>query len=86
MRKSHKRTLAAIFAQPTRADVSYDAVKSLLVSLGAEFSEGRGSRVKFYFKNSGLYIQIHRPHPRKEMPKWAIEQIRQTLDEAGMRP
>ncbi len=43
----HQKTLAAVFANPVRADVKWRNVESLLASLGAIQTQGAGSRVHF---------------------------------------
>src|SRR5665647_3745621 len=47
MNTGQKKTLALIFKKPTRADLRYDDVTSLLIAAGASIQEGRGSRVRF---------------------------------------
>jgi HicA toxin of bacterial toxin-antitoxin, len=80
----HRRTLAAIFAEPIRANVSWSDVEALLVSLGAELTEGRGSRVRIHL--NGVRAVFHRPHPRKEMDRGALRSMRRFLQEAGIGP
>ena len=41
----HERMLAAIFADPLSAKVKWWDVEALLVALGGEVLEGRGSRI-----------------------------------------
>jgi len=41
----HERILAAIFADPLSAKVKWWDVEALLVALGGEVLEGRGSRI-----------------------------------------
>ena len=41
----HKKTLKAIFDDPTRSDIAWSRIESLLVALNAELSEGKGSRI-----------------------------------------
>lgn len=53
-------------------------------ALGAELSEGRGSRVRVAL--NGVRAVIHRPHPRKETDKGALRSVRRFLDEAGVKP
>jgi hypothetical protein len=60
----HERTLAAIFARPTRANIKWSDIESLFVSLGAVVEEGDGSRV--HFDLNGFGATFHRPHPQKE--------------------
>lgn len=80
LRGKHRRILAAVFAEPTRADVSWQDVESLLVALGVELTQGRGSRVRAY--RNGVRAVFHRPHPRKEVGKDALRSIRRFLHES----
>ena len=82
MRKKHLRTLKAIFEEPTRANIAWSAIESLLLALGAEITEGKGSRVRFYL--NGRKAVFHRPHPRKETIKAAVESVRDYLINAGV--
>jgi hypothetical protein len=40
----HDRTLRAVFANPVRASINWSDIESMLVHLGAQISEGEGSR------------------------------------------
>jgi hypothetical protein len=44
--KKQRKILDQIFEQPVRSDVVWTDIESLLEALGAEISEGRGSRVR----------------------------------------
>lgn len=57
-------------------------IESLLVALGAELNEGRGSRVRIYL--NGVRAVFHRPHPEKETNKGAVISMRRFLLEAGV--
>ncbi len=50
--------------------------------LGAERSEGRGSRVRFLLK--GTEAVFHRPHPRPDTDKGAVAAVRRFLESAGV--
>ena len=80
----HRATFAAIFAEPIRANVAWRDVEALLVACGAEISEGQGSRVRIALR--GVRAVFHRPHPRKETDKGAIESLRRFLAEAEIEP
>jgi HicA toxin of bacterial toxin-antitoxin, len=80
----HRKTIAQVFERPTRADVRWNAVVALIRALGGETSEGRGSRVRFFL--NGRRAVFHRPHPRPEMVKGAVEALRDFLTEAGVEP
>jgi hypothetical protein len=84
MSREHCRTLEAIFAEPVRANVVWADVEALLRHLGAEMSEGAGSRVRIAL--NGVRAVFHRPHPRKETDKGALRSMRRFLTEAGETP
>jgi len=80
----HRRTLQAIFAEPTRANVNWKEVEAMLAAFGADISEGKGSRVRIVLNN--VRAVFHRPHPRKETDKGALRSLRRFLTEAGFTP
>jgi hypothetical protein len=80
----HQRTLQAIFADPVRAGIRWSDVESMLRHVGAQISEGRGSRVRIAL--AGIRAVFHRPHPRKEADKGAVKSLRRFLSEAGVVP
>ena len=80
----HDRTLQANFADPVRANINWSDVESLLSSLGADISEGSGSRVRIAL--NGVRAVFHRPHPEKETDKGAVKSMRRYLSEAGVTP
>lgn len=83
LRKKHRKTLDAVFEDPIRSNVLWDDIESLLTALGADLSEGRGSRVRVYL--NGVRAIFHRPHPRKETGKGALKAMRRFLNETGVR-
>jgi len=84
MQAKHQRTLEAIFAQLVRANIAWNDIEGLLIALGAEVTEGRGSRVRVALK--GVRAVFHRPHPQKETDKGAIRSMPRFLTEAGFKP
>lgn len=84
LRGRHRKTLAAIFSRPVRADVAWVDIERLLIALGAEVCEGRGSRVRIHL--NGIRAVFHRPHPRKETDKGALRSMRRFLRTAGVEP
>ena len=58
--------------------------EKLLDYLGAEISEGEGSRVRIILK--GVRAIFHRPHPKKEIDKGALVSLRKFLENAGIKP
>jgi hypothetical protein len=82
MQSKHQKTLQAIFEDPVRANILWADIESLLSVLGAEISEGRGSRVRIVLNDVRAVFQ--RPHPRKETNKGAVKSMRRFLIEAGV--
>jgi len=84
MNQRQRRTLARIFEQPTRADVRWDELASLMRALGAEEHQGARSRVRFVL--DGSILSLHRPHPKPELRKYAVENVRDFLAARGIEP
>ncbi len=84
MKAKHRKTLTAIFTKPTRANVRFADIESLLVSLGGEVSEGAGSRMSVSV--SGKTVYFHRPHAGKEAKKYQVEDAREFLQLIGVTP
>lgn len=84
MNKRHEKTLKSIFAQPISGNIKWREVESLLKSIGAILSERAGSRVAVLL-NDRVAV-FHRPHPRPNMDKGAIKDLRRFLESAGIMP
>ena len=82
MNKKNSETLSAIFADPVRANIAWRDVESLFVALGAEVTEGRGSRVRVALND--VRAVFHEPHPEKEISKAAVRSVREFLENAGI--
>jgi len=82
--RKHRKTLEAIFEKPERANIAWRDIEALFTALGAEVTEGSGSRVRVALKD--VRAVFHRPHPRKETNKGAIKSVRRFLEAAGVEP
>ncbi|MEZ4594567.1 MAG: type II toxin-antitoxin system HicA family toxin [Chloroflexota bacterium] len=80
--KKHQKTLEAIFEDPVKANISWRDIEALFEVLGAEISEGSGSRMRVAL--NGVRAVFHRPHPRPETKKGAVKSVRRFLIEAGV--
>jgi hypothetical protein len=78
------KTLEAIFEKPERANIAWHDIEALFVALGAEMSEGSGSRIRVALNQ--VRAVFHRPHPRKEASKAMVRSVRRFLEEAGVHP
>jgi HicA toxin of bacterial toxin-antitoxin, len=84
LKKKHQNTLKAIFAVPVQAGIVWKDIESMLLALGAEITEGSGSRVRIAL--NGCRAVFHRPHPHKETDKGAVVSMRRFLTEARVKP
>ncbi|WP_084516228.1 type II toxin-antitoxin system HicA family toxin [Desulfovibrio cuneatus] len=84
MNSKHRKTLAAIFAEPVRSGIAWADIESLFIAFGSEVSEGRGSRVRVAL--NGVLATFHRPHPQPTTDKGAVKSVRRFLENAGVKP
>lgn len=84
MDSKHQKTLEAIFEKPERANILWRDIEALFLALGAEITDGNGSRRRVALK--GVRAVFHRPHPRKETDKGAVKSIRRLLEAVGVKP
>ena len=83
MKTKHRKILQAIFSTPTKANIKFTDIESLLVSLGGKVKEGAGSRMSVTV--SGKTAFFHRPHPGKEAKKYQVENAREFLQLIGAK-
>lgn len=82
LNKKHQKTLKAVFCKPVPSNIVWEDIETLLLALGAEISEGNGSRVRIAL--NGCRAVFHRPHPQKETDKGAINSLSRFLKTAGV--
>ncbi|RRI05837.1 type II toxin-antitoxin system HicA family toxin [Mesorhizobium tamadayense] len=78
MKAAHRQTLDKIFANPVSTSIKWRDVEALLVALGAQVSEGRGSRARF------TLLRVHRPHPSPDTKAYVVREIRTFLIDSGV--
>jgi hypothetical protein len=83
MNKKQRQTLERVFETPVRSDISWADMEKLFRALGAELTEGRGSRIRVAL--SGVRAVFHRPHPERVAGPSTIRSVRRLLSEAGVR-
>ena len=80
MNRKNQRTLERIIEKPERSDIPWKDIEGLIVALGGEISEGKGSRVRIYLQ--GVRAVFHRPHPKRVTDKGSVSSMRRFLKEA----
>lgn len=83
MNRKQRGTFDSIFEKPTRTDIPWSDVERLLRALGANISEGRGSRVRVALE--GVRAVFHRPHPERVTDSGAVSSLRKFLESAGFK-
>lgn len=82
MNNKHKKILQQIFQNPVQAGIVWKDIEAMLKALGAEVTEGNGSRVRIALND--VRAVFHRPHPQKETDKGAVASMRRFLKEANI--
>ncbi|MEY3356797.1 MAG: type II toxin-antitoxin system HicA family toxin [Burkholderiaceae bacterium] len=77
-------TLRQIYANPVPVNLEWRKVESLLLAIGCQLVEGRGSRVRF--EKNGKVATFHRPHPAKEAKPYQVRDARAYLELLGVAP
>jgi|TARA_B100000315_G_scaffold250707_1_gene284012 hypothetical protein len=80
MNNRQRQTLQAIFDE--QANIRWSRIENLLNALGAEISEGSGSRVRVYLNQTRAVF--HRPHPEPEAHRGMVRSVKKFLENAGV--
>lgn len=64
--------------------LSWDDLAKALKVLGYRQIDGDGSRVKFDNGKASQLINLHKPHPDKELKAYALRQVKGKLLEWGL--
>ena len=84
MNARQRKTLEKIFEIPTRADITWAEVVSLVRALGARVEEGAGSRVGVYFDDHRAVY--HRPHNPPVCKKGLVRALKRMLETMEIVP
>ena len=83
MNAKNRKTFTTIFQEPVRSDLNWKEIENLFKALGAEVTEGSGSRVRVAL--NGVRAVFHRPHPQKVTDRGALKSVRRFLITAGVK-
>lgn len=84
MNTRQRATVDSIFEKPVRSDINWADIENLLKALGAEITEGRGSRARVVL--NGEKAVFHRPHPERITDRGQVVSVRRFLENAGLGP
>lgn len=77
------KTYKRIYQDPVQSNIDWKDIEALFEALGAEISEGAGSRVRV--KLNGERAVFHRPHPESTTDKGAVKAVRRFLKNAEVK-
>jgi hypothetical protein len=84
MNSRQRKTLAAIFSNPTPKTMVWADIEALLLAIGCVVIEGDGSRVRFI--RDDIIGYFHRPHPKKEAAPYQVRDAKIFLIKLGVEP
>jgi hypothetical protein len=80
------KTFRAIFEEPTRSDIHWEDIASLVKAFGGEeiFRKQKTGGSRARFKLNGVRGFFHKPHPERVTHKACVESVREFLMNAGV--
>ncbi len=83
MNSKQKKTKDAIFSKPILNSIHWTDIENLIIGLGGVIKQNNGSRVRIELNNYSL--NIHSPHPQKEVKQYVVKLLREFLEKAGIQ-
>ena len=84
MNNKHRKILESLFADPANGNMPWDRIEALLVAVGCQIVEGKGSSVMF--EKDGRRAYFHRPHPQRAALTYRIKAVRDFLTKLEITP
>jgi len=82
MNSKQRRVFQTVFGNPVQPNIEWSDIENLLVALGAELKEGRGSRLRVSL--NGVRHVFYRPHPQTIAGRKRVKGVRAFLENAGV--
>ena len=84
MNNKQRKTLTAIFNKPSPKTLEWTEIESLIKALGGQINHHQGSKVRIELNN--ISLNIHSPHPQKEVKQYVVRLLKEFLEKAGVTP
>ena len=84
MNNKIRKTLRHIFESPVRKSIKWSDVEKLVLALEGAIYQGNGSRVRIVV--GGVSLNIHTPHPQKELKPYQVRKLRDLFIAGGVTP
>ncbi len=82
MNSKQQKTFESLLVNPVKKNIKWTDVAKLIIAVGGEVKQGDGSRIRIVFDDYSL--NIHSPHPQKELEPYQIRAIRTLFVEQGI--
>jgi len=84
MNSKHLKKLESVFFTPLKRNIKWSDVEKLIKAVDGTIKQGDGSRIRIDF--SGQSLNIHTPHPQKELKPYQVRALRTLFNEVGIQP
>jgi hypothetical protein len=84
MNNKHSKTLDSIFFNPVKKNIKWSAVEKLVGAIGGVIKQGDGSRIRIDILDQSL--NIHTPHPQKELKPYQVRALKKLFSDVGIQP
>lgn len=84
MNSKHSKTLDSIFFTPVKKNIKWSAVEKLVSAVGGMVKQGDGSRIRIDIL--GQSLNIHTPHPQKELKPYQVRALKKLFSDVGIKP
>ncbi|RLA25247.1 MAG: hexulose-6-phosphate isomerase [Gammaproteobacteria bacterium] len=83
MNSKQQKIFSTLFDNPVKKNIKWSDIEKLIVGVGGQISQGDGSRVRIVI--GGQSLNIHTPHPQKELKPYQVRAIRKLFIDQGIK-
>lgn len=84
MNSKHSKTLESVFYAPVKKNIKWSDVEKLIKAVGGNIKQGDGSRIRIDLL--GQSLNIHTPHPQKELKPYQVRALKTLFNDTGIQP
>lgn len=84
MNSKHLKTLESVFFTPPKKNIKWSDVEKLINTIGGTIKQGNGSRIRIDLL--GQSLNIHTPHPQKELKPYQVRALKKLFNDVGIHP
>ena len=82
MSSKQRKIFESLFDDPVKKNIKWTDVEKLIAGVGGQIKQGDGSKIRIVLGQCSL--NIHTPHPHKELKPYQIRAIRKLFIEEGI--